>query len=88
MVKAVYGWELNDFEGFRCTYSRGMKTYSPYFSISYRYARCSICVTLHNNAQLIHAKFTHGFLRDWQQSTCRFAEIMYYNIEYVRYCYK
>ncbi len=31
MVKAVYGWELNDFEGFRCTYSRGMKTYIIYY---------------------------------------------------------
>ena len=34
MVKAVYGWELNDFEGFRCTYSRRMKTYYPYLSLS------------------------------------------------------
>ena len=27
--------------------------------MSYRGARCTVCSTVHNNAQLIHAKITH-----------------------------
>ncbi len=31
-------------------------------SISYRGARCPICTTVHDNAQLVHAKLTHGIV--------------------------
>jgi hypothetical protein len=30
-----------------------------YISMTYRDARCLICITMHNCAGLIHAKFTH-----------------------------
>ena len=32
-------------------------------SISYRRARCFICITVHNDAQLSHATFTHSVYR-------------------------
>ena len=31
----------------------------PCNSISYRGVRCQDCITVHNNARLIHAKFPH-----------------------------
>ncbi len=32
------------------------------YSTSYRYARCHLCTTMHNCAQLIHAKLTHDHI--------------------------
>ena len=32
----------------------------PYISISYRGVRCPICSTMQDDAQLVHAKFTHA----------------------------
>ena len=31
-----------------------------YLSVSYRGVRCLVCITVHNDAQLIHANLTHS----------------------------
>jgi hypothetical protein len=43
-------------------FSRELGRPGLFISTSYRVARCSICTTMHDCAQLTHAKLTHDFL--------------------------
>ena len=44
-------------------FSRAQDRLRPYISKSYRGARCAICITMQDSAQLVHAKFTHWLTR-------------------------
>ena len=44
-------------------FSLAVDVFWLYLSVSYWGARCPICITVHNGAQLIHANFTHKLSR-------------------------